>query len=63
LGAEKPSQTVVTGTPLFAAVSVMAGMTNTLSSDLESLFYTLADIGKDAFGTCVLKPSLAMQQQ
>ena len=37
----------VTGTPLFSAFSVLWGEANTLSSDLESLFYTLLSIALD----------------
>lgn len=37
---------VVTGTPLYAAISVLMGQPNSVSSDLESLFYTLVDIGE-----------------
>ena len=37
----------VAGTPLLSAVSVLWGEANTLSSDLEALFYTLLSIALD----------------
>lgn len=38
---------VITGTVLYTAISVLLGLPNTVSSDLESLLYTLVSIACD----------------
>ena len=47
IGAEGSDMSEMTGTPLFMALSVAWGYPHTVSSDLESLFYSLLYIASD----------------